>query len=102
MPPKKRKPTNPAQPWRVLAQGPGGAVVDVTTQGSDFDEVCVGGWFHLERMDTREWCLILNDSPGPDGKASGRHANIAITVRRDGTLKVTVVDDGDGMIEGLK
>lgn len=56
---KRRR--HPAKYWRVLAQGyTGEDRVDVRNAGQ-FDELVVGDWLHLERMDTRVWSLIIGD-----------------------------------------
>lgn len=62
----------PGRRWRVLAQGPGAARVDVQSAApdrrprdgvqivrADFDELVVDDWLHVERMDHREWLIII-------------------------------------------
>lgn len=47
-----------AQPWRVLGQD-GEHRIDLRVEGSDFDEVVVGKWLHLERMGDESWWLRI-------------------------------------------
>jgi len=47
--------------WRTLAHGPDGR--DVTQQDAgEFDELCLGDWFHLEKMAPREWWMQVGDA----------------------------------------
>ena len=54
---------------------------DWRAQGDEFDELCIGGWFHLERMNTNDWDLWLGD----------RHFNVHVRGE-----KVTLTDYGEG------
>lgn len=83
--------------WRVLAQGPGGRRVDVRNRGdavtstiaervvddmrggAEFDELVVGGWFHLERMDDRTWWMCV----------SGVHIWVRIPARGEPVVTIT-------------
>lgn len=49
---------SPANKWRVLAQGNNGQV-SLAVDGTEFDELVVGDWLHLERLDFRTWALIV-------------------------------------------
>jgi hypothetical protein len=53
---------DPSAHWRVLAQDTRGRRVDLRVEGTEFDEVVVGGWLHVERMGRRSWCVIIGDA----------------------------------------
>lgn len=72
--------------WRVLAQDSTGAVVDVRVKGTDFDEVVIDGFFHLEKMGGGHWCLIVDS-------IKGERFNIAITeATKRKHARVTIVE----------
>ncbi len=73
---KKRKHTE----WRVLAQGPGLKQFDHRESVVEFDELVVGGWFHLERMQNRAWWMRVGD------------VHIWVTIPRSGQPVVTVTE----------
>lgn len=58
--PKRHK---PGSHWRVLVHGAPGPVLDVGhdayKQPTEFDEVVVDEWLHLEQLDSRLWSLRL-------------------------------------------
>lgn len=81
---KRAVPASVFAKWRVLAQGPGSHIVDVKCTGTEFDEVCVGGWLHLERMDTRQWWMGI-ETPG------GR-VHLWLAIGRDGKAKVSITE----------
>ena len=64
--------------WRVLAQGQAGNVVDVRCDGTDFDEIVITGFLHLEKLNSRDWCLIIDNPSGKD--------RVHLTIR-EGTAK---------------
>lgn len=77
--------------WRVLAQDDTGNRVALECRGTDFDELVVDGFLHLEKLNARDWCLIIN---GPDPKG----ARIHLTIREAGRKTmpfVTVVDGAE-------
>lgn len=52
--------------------------------GAAFDELVVGHWFHMERMDNRVWWMRIGE------------AHINVTLDKDGTIKqITLCDYGD-------
>lgn len=68
--PETKKATSRIDSWRILADH-----VDLNEQ-SGFDELCVGQWFHLERMDTRSWWMGVGDE------------HFWFYVQKDGTVKI--------------
>ena len=43
-------------PWRVLAHHPDGTTShDTESDQTEFDELVVGRWLHVEQMDTGSW-----------------------------------------------
>ena len=46
-------------PWRVQTDGARGKSRDIRPEGprDEFDELVVGQWLHIERMDTRYWWM---------------------------------------------
>jgi len=70
----------PAAPWRVLAQD-GTKIVDLRVDCTDFDEVVVSRWLHVERMSARDWSVIIGD------------LYLAVRVTKGGEVeKVTLVE----------
>jgi hypothetical protein len=60
-------------------------------EGTEFDELVVSKWFHLEQMDTGAWWLVVGG------------VTINIRVDRDGNTKQVLVegpDDNHGSVEG--
>lgn len=54
--------TNPAQPWRLglkLEYHP----LNLSSEGidGDFDELVVGGWLHIEKMNRRAWWVRVGE-----------------------------------------
>jgi hypothetical protein len=108
----------PGSPWRLLAHEwlgprPGGPHYglsyhvsnnppdyppgdwrrDHILEGSEFDELVVSKWLHLEQMDTGSWWMV----------AGG--VTINIRVDRDGRTKAVLVEgpnDNHGPVEGAK
>lgn len=74
--------------WRVLAQRSRGENVQVGPLDdhdgtpSQFDELVVGHWIHLERMDTRAWWMALGE------------LRLWIQVMANGTVIVTNQETG--------
>ena len=69
---KKRRPK--FSDWRVLAQDSTGTV-ERHQCSVEFDELVVGEWFHIERMENRGWWMCIGDvhlfaKIGKDGKAT--------------------------------
>jgi hypothetical protein len=60
--------------WRVSATTSSPSTFRTEASGNEgFDELVVGRWFHLERMDTRIWWLGMGDKSwniriGRDGR----------------------------------
>jgi hypothetical protein len=54
----KRSKRDPGRPWRLLAHTDG-ADRDIRDNGSDFDELVVGKWIHIERMNDRIWWMDI-------------------------------------------
>lgn len=54
----KNKP-NPRDGWRISAGYPADPVDEMGNTG--FDELRIGKWFHIERMDMGYWWLRLGD-----------------------------------------
>jgi hypothetical protein len=74
----------PGASWRFLAhRRPGSAITLNSTQfePSEFDELVVGDWLHLEQMDTRDWWMQV----GP--------LTINIHIRADGKHDLIVEDE---------
>jgi hypothetical protein len=53
-------PHPPNGDWRILAHVSDGKI-EITNQG-ELDEVVIGQWFHLERLDDNEWWLRVGDA----------------------------------------
>lgn len=104
---KKPKAHRPGSSWRVLAQGPRNARLEVVVhsrrgvamietadepdvgtieEAADFDELVVDSWFHIERMDTRTWWMRI-DGRDPDGDLI-----VWVTVGRDGRARKISVE----------
>lgn len=100
--PKKAKAHRPGSSWRVLAQGPRNARLELTVgprngvirtrdgadsdDAADFDELVVDSWFHLERMDTHTWWMRI-DGRDPEGDLV-----VWVTVDREGRAKKISVE----------
>lgn len=56
-----RKARRAGDTWRILAQGPDGPHDLSSDQlpGTEFDELVVGQWIHLEQMDTNSWWMNI-------------------------------------------
>lgn len=92
----------PGSPWRVLAweyTGKGeyaGAKVDIGSDqhpGTEFDELVVGQWLHVEQMNATQWWMNVGG------------VTIWVTADRDGRAKyVTVFGPGTeaGAVEGCR
>lgn len=68
--------------WRMEANDARRAI----TMASDvpFDELCIGGWFQLERMSTSTWILIVGETRfGVAVTAKG----VVTVVHTDGPLR---------------
>jgi len=61
--------------WRLHARDRG---KDVDLRGKGFDELVVGQWFHLERMDKRFWWARIGD------------ARIEVHIGKTGQVRVEV------------
>lgn len=81
----KPKKLHPGRTWRILAQDDKGARLEVSSlfHPIEFDEVVVGKWLHVERMDTNQWWIQVGD------------AMIDVTVGRDGYATVVMVSRGE-------
>lgn len=78
----------PAKFWRILADNPKtGERFEMKNKG-DFDELVVGDWCHLERMDYRQWCLILGDN------------NISIYIPTDPKKPIQIMVIEGSMVDG--
>ncbi len=69
----------PGSKWRFLARN-GEREISAEDDGN-FDELCVDDWFHLEMMSPHTWWMRVGD------------ACINVTMRRDGTVDVSVERD---------
>lgn len=79
--------------WRVLAQDFDGAVVDVRVKGTDFDELVIDGFLHLEKTDNGLWCLIVDS-------LKGERFHIAITeATKRRPARVTIVEAPKGSVK---
>lgn len=62
---KARRLRRAGAPWRVLAHEriPGqritGEAHDIAVPGTEFDELVVGKWCHIEQMDTGRWWMDI-------------------------------------------
>ncbi len=72
--------------WRVLAQGPGSKQFDHREPVVEFDELVVGEWFHIERMDNRAWWMRVGG------------VTFWVNVPRTGKALVTITE-GDEHLE---
>lgn len=82
--------------WRVLAQdhrGSQSAVVDLSVHGTDFDELVIDGFLHLEKMSADEWCLIVTNPHG---------TQINITIREPSKTKRAAVFVVEGDVRGAR
>lgn len=66
--------------WRIQAVPTPSTTVE--HRGEGFDELVVGKWFHLERMDTGWWWMRFGD------------CQVSIAVRPNGEARVTPWGDG--------
>ena len=66
--------------WRTLARGATGKDVAQRDAG-EFDELCVGDWLHVEKMDGREWWMQIGD------------ARVGVTVRK-GKRPIVMIERG--------
>lgn len=102
--PKNGRAPAPGRKWRVLAHDlHGNRVLDIESEDnrrrephrlakssrrtertsvgeSEFDELVIDSWFHLEQMSRRVWSLILGD------------VYLSLFVRSDGLVRVTVTE----------
>lgn len=90
--PKPRNESKRCARWRVLAQD-GARKVDMSVEGTEFDELVVGEWLHIERMDTRDWWMGVRTP-------SGDVVHINFRVGRDGRATVTVTDC-ESLVRGI-
>lgn len=77
------KPRRRGSPWRVLAQG-GAERVSLECAGTEFDELVVGDWLHIERMSEQEWWMQIGG------------VVLGVTVLRDKRKRVRVMERKTG------
>jgi hypothetical protein len=71
----------PGKSWRVLAQTSNERAE--MRNVSEFDELVVDQWLHVERMTNSEWWLQVGD------------ARICVTVGNDGKAKKVTIERGE-------
>jgi len=71
--------------WRVLAQDSAVRQVDIRVAGTEFAELVVGDWFHVERMGAIEFWFVVGDQnfdvvihPGKKPSATVSHRGTGI------------------------
>jgi hypothetical protein len=77
----------PGYHWRVQAFEDDGDKVEMESRGC-IDEVVIDGWFHLEQMDARKWCIQVGD------------ARIDVHVYKNGNASVNVTRGDYGDVRG--
>lgn len=65
----------PRRNWRALAQDDRGQSVAIEVKGTNFDELVINDFLHLEKMSDSEWCLIIESIKGERFHLSIREAS---------------------------
>ena len=84
---RKPKPPKPGSRWRLLAHHDDGYVACDVTNAGEFDELCVDGWLHIERMSDRTWWAAV--------ETTGGTVHLWFAVGRDGKATVTVSEGAE-------
>lgn len=87
----KRRLRRAGAPWRVLAHTPGGGSHDLTVGGSEFDELVVGRWLHIEQMASGRWWM---DIGGVTVHVKADRDGKPLEVRVDGPLDYNAPVEG--------
>jgi hypothetical protein len=87
-PPRKTKAEiKPAGlPWALEATDGKGGHERANSNKMPFDSLSVGTWFHLERMDEREWHMLISTEEGISLRILVQSNGRAVVIRESGVV----------------